>query len=334
MGPWIESMEAKARIIHGQMATARSLAEKAGLDPDEVARPYFDLLNELYADEFDFARLVDDADLVTRFVGPALENGPTMTIVTSVCRDLCTQIQGIAKAIVGLSSDERVRWPTDLDPQLAGLARGSLVVGVSIRDPDVGRDKGQPDLPGVSEAVVDAVRGAVRSVAMVARHVRDGDIDTDSLQADFPDPAIRDTVMVAASKLAPSGRRGIDSVSFLARESTASPAPPLTKKSRRTLSRALTHPIRIGGEGTFEGVVRAIDLDARRFEIRGVVGAGALRCMYETELHTSVMRILDTRVQVSGSYETAPNRQPRFIAVSSIRTLPNSDDDLFNLRQH
>lgn len=332
MGSWIEAMEAKARIIHGQMATARSLAERAGLDADEVVRPYFDLLNELYADEFDFARLVDDADLVTRFVGPALENGPTMTIVTSVCRDLRTQIQGIAKAIVGLSSDEQVRWPTDLEPQLAGLTPGSLVVGVSIRDPDVGRDTGQPDLPGISEAVVNAVRGAVRSVAMVARHVRDGGIDTDALQTDFPDPAIRDTVMVAVSKLAPSGRRGIDSVSFYARESTASPAPPLTQKSRRTLSRALTRPIQTSGEGTFEGVVRAIDLDARRFEIRGVQGAGAIRCMYETEHQTTVMRTLDTRVRVSGSYETAPNRQPRFIAVSSVHVLvdsPTPQGDIF-----
>ena len=268
---------------------------------------------------------------MTRFVGPALDKTPTIAIVTSVCTDLRRQIQGIAKSIIGLSTDDRVRWPEELDPQLEGLSPGSLVVGISIRETDRTRP-GQPDLPGLSDSVIESVRGAVRSVATVARHVGESDVDTDAIRSAFPDPAIRDTVMVATSKLAPTGRRGIDSVSLYARDAEP-PAHPLTQRSRRVLSRALSHPLRISGEGTFEGVVRAIDLDARRFEVRGVEGTRAVRCMYEPAHHDTVKRILDARVQVSGSYETARNRQPRFIAVSSIEILADPQRYLFGKSQ-
>lgn len=60
MGSWLKSLEAKARIIHGQMAEARKLAGEAGLDPDTVSQPYLDLINDLYRDEYQFARQVDD----------------------------------------------------------------------------------------------------------------------------------------------------------------------------------------------------------------------------------------------------------------------------------
>lgn len=43
MGEWGKSLEAKAKIIRGQMAEARKLALEAGLDPDDVSRPYLDL---------------------------------------------------------------------------------------------------------------------------------------------------------------------------------------------------------------------------------------------------------------------------------------------------
>lgn len=331
MGDWLEALEGKARIIHGQMAVAQSLAKTCGLDPEDIARPYYELLNELYRDEFDFARLVDSADLVTRFVGPALENGPTMAIVTSVCTDLRGEIRNIAKSIVGLSGEETVRWPSRFDPRLAGLSPGSLVLGITIQCPSENDGPGQSDIPGMSESLVEAIRGAVRSVATVARHVRKGDVDTDALQSAFPDPAVRDTVMLTASKLAPTGRRGIDSVSFYAGE-TGAQAAPLTRASRHALRQALDRPIRVGSEGSFEGVVRAVDFDARRFEIRSVEGVGTIRCMYQTDQDSEVASILDTRVQVSGSFEALPNRKPRFIAVESISRVRDPQGDLLKQR--
>ncbi len=65
MGVWVKALEAKARIIHGQLAAARKLAEEAGLDPDDVAQPYLDLINDLYRDEWQFAQSADEDRTLT-----------------------------------------------------------------------------------------------------------------------------------------------------------------------------------------------------------------------------------------------------------------------------
>ena len=329
MSGWVKALEAKARIIHGQLAEARKLAVEAGLDPDEVSQPYLDLINDLYRDECQFAQLVDDADLIVRYSGPAISLGPTMSMFTSVCRDLRSQIQGVAKAIFGLSVDEphasasrpRLRWPSELDPLLSGLAHGSLVVGVRIQSPEEDARVRQPALAGVSDSIVESVRMAVKNIATVSRHVGDSGIDEDAIQAELPDPAIRDTVLVAAAKLAPTGRKQYNGVTFYSKDDAEVPARELTPSSRRALNRVIARPVRARRAGSFEGVIREVDLDARRFEIRGVAGAGAIRCMYQSEEHELVRHSLDARVRVTGQYETLADQQPRLVAVSSLEVL-------------
>ena len=329
MGSWVKSLEAKARIIHGQLAEARKLAVEAGIDPEGVSQRYLDLINDLYRDEHQFAQLVDDADLIVRYGGPALSLGPTMSMFTSVCRDLRSQIQRVAKAIVSLSVDEplaalrqpRLRWPNELDPLLSGLAQGSLVVGVRIQPPEEDVRASQLALAGISDSIVESVRLAVRNIATVSRHVDEDGIDEDAIQSELPDPAIRDTVLVAAAKLAPTARRQYKSVSFYSRDDATAPTRELTPSSRRVLNQAIARPVRASHEGSFEGVIRAVDLDARRFEIRRVAGAGGIRCMYQSEEHELVRHSLDARVRVAGRYETMAGQQPRLIAVSSLEVL-------------
>ena len=322
MSQWTDAVEAKARIIHGQLAAACVIAERNGASADDIAQPYLELLRSLYRDEFAFAQLVDTSDLVARFVGPAVSGSdPTVTTVTGVFTTLRNQIRQIAKSIVGLSSDEKVAWPSDLDPHLSGLTHGSLVVGISIHSPEEDMEKGQAAIPGVSQEIFESVRGAVRSIATVAHHVRGNRVDEPGIESSFPDPAVRDTVMVAASKLAPTGRKGIEGVAFYGPEETRVEAPLLTARSRKMLNQALGSPIRVTGQGSFEGVVRAIDLDARRFHIREVEHIGGLRCMYGPGEHETAKTALDRRVRVSGNYEVTENQKPRLIAVTSIQLL-------------
>ena len=322
MSEWIDAVEAKARIIHGQLAAACALAERNGASADAMAEPYLELLRSLYRDEFAFAQLVDASDLVARFVGPAVSGtDPTVTTVTGLFHTLRSQIRQIAKSIAGLSTDEPVAWPSDLDPHLCGLTHGSLVVGISIHSPEESTKKGQVAIPGVSHEIFQSVRGAVRSIATVAHHVHGDRIDETAIESRFPDPALRDTVMVAASKLAPTGRKGIEGVAFYGPEETGVEAPLLTPRSRKSLQQALGRPIRSKGHGSFEGVVRAIDLDARRFHIREVESIGGLRCMYGPGEYETAKSALDRRVRVAGSYEVAEDQKPRLIAVTSIELL-------------
>ena len=229
--------------------------------------------------------MADASDLVARFHGPSVDlEQPPVTIVTYVFRGLRDQIRSIAKSIVGLTSDRRLRWPSELDPQLAGLARGSLLVGIKVPRPSDETPTGQVLLPEVSEQVFNSVRSAVRSLSAIARHVREDSVD-DSIREEFPDPAIRDTVMVAASRLAPTGKRGINSVVFYGPEPQQIEPRPLTSRSRMVLTQALVRPVKVKSSGAFEGTVR---------------------------------EILDARVTVSGSYETVGNQVPRLIQVGSI----------------
>lgn len=331
MGAWTNAVERKAAIIHSQLAIARALAAANRASADEISEPYLALLRTLYAEEFPFAQLTDSSDLVARFRGPAVDiHDPTVSIVISLFSDLREQIRSIAKSIVGLASDRRMLWPAQLDPHLSGVAHGSLLVGISVSPPASDTAKGhQYEIDGASDQVFESVRSAVRSLSLVAHYVGDGGI-SDSIREAFPDPAVRDTVLVAARRLAPSGRRGIESVSFSSPESEQDRVEALTPKSRLALSQALVSPVKVSTSGTFDGLVREVDLDARRFEIRGVSGVGAIRCVYGP-MHDQVVRAaLDARIRVSGRYDTIEGQRPRFMAVDRLEVL-NSPGTQLNM---
>jgi len=329
MGAWTNAVERKAAIIHSQLAMARTLALANRANPDQVSEPYLSLLRTLYAEEFPFAQLTDSSDLVARFRGPAVDiHDPTVSIVISLFSELREQIRSIAKSIVGLASDKRMLWPAQLDPHLSGLAHGSLLVGVSVSPPASDTAKGhQYEIEGASQQVFESVRSAVRSLSLVAHYVGDNGV-TDAIREVFPDPAIRDTVLVAARRLAPTGRRGIDSVSFSSPETEQDRVETLTPKSRLVLTQALFSPVKVNTTGTFDGLVREVDLDARRFEIRGVSGIGAIRCVYGS-MHDEVVRAaLDAKIRVSGRYDTIEGKRPRFMAVDSLEVLNSPGEQL------
>ena len=63
MSEWIDAVEAKARITHGQLAAACAIAERNGASADDMAQPYLEQLRSLYREEFAFAQLVDTPDI-------------------------------------------------------------------------------------------------------------------------------------------------------------------------------------------------------------------------------------------------------------------------------
>ncbi|WP_186471735.1 hypothetical protein [Synechococcus sp. BMK-MC-1] len=266
MGSWIKAIEARALIIHQELQAARALAVRMGQEPDAISGPYLDMLAKLYREDFAYASLADQADLVARFTGPGVTRPePPVSLVTGAFSKLRTQIQHIAKSIAGLE-DRTVRWPTHLDPHLSGLAYGSLVVGMRVPRPGEVDSQGQLVLEGVTDGLYAAVRDAVRSLPIIPRLIHEEGV-SDEVYSLFPDPAVRDTVMLAAHKLAPSkSSKGITDL-FLSCPGEEKIAPlPLTKKSREILRQTLVQPSskRSSGTDSFEGVVREIDLDALR----------------------------------------------------------------------
>jgi hypothetical protein len=61
-----------------------------------------------------------------------------------------------------------------------------------------------------------------------------------------------------------------------------------------------------------------VDLDARRFEIRGRGTSSGMRCIYEPLYDGDIIGLLNAAVRVKGSYEAAADEQPRLVRVEQI----------------
>jgi hypothetical protein len=85
---------------------------------------------------------------------------------------------------------------------------------------------------------------------------------------------------------------------------------------------------RFRGTDAFEGVVREIDLDALRFEIRGARYQRGIRCIYDERHKRQAREILDCTVRVSGSYEAAADEQLRLVAVERIEILKRPPEQM------
>lgn len=323
MGIWLDALTARARLIHQEIVAAQLLAQQRGVDPCIFTGPLYDELDRLYRDNFAYAHLADHSDLIARYRGPGVVNRePPISLLTTLFGKLKAEIRAIARAIAGLESSCRVRWPADLDPQLAGMAHGSLVLGMRVPRPgDRGAD-GQIQLPGVSDGLYGAVQAAVHSLPAIPPLIQHGQL-SEAIHEVFPDPAVRDTVMVAARRLAPSPQYRAINALFLnapGHGAESSRAQPLTWHSRVILSSCLDSPsrTRFKGAGSFEGLVRAVDLDARRFEIRWIGSSRGIRCIYEPGYDPLVSGLLDAAVLVRGHYEAAADQQPRLLQVEEI----------------
>ena len=307
---WVDLVEKKAALIFDQITSLRFLARRNDISLDGADRPYFELLRQLYREEFPLAQLIDLSDLVARFEGASISESSTPAkIVTSAMSGLRDQIRIIAKAIAGLNSD--VPWPDSLDPLLTGVARGSLVIGISIPS-----TRGHPALP---DPVLESVREAVGRVAVVSRYVRANRID-ESIEDEISDPAVRDTVLVAASKLAPTPQSRVDRLILFEPDVPDKEAVPLTTESRKVLRRAVAQPVKVRNAATFTGTVRAIDLVARRLEIRHVqeIDGGSIRCIYPKARIGSEREILNREVRVHGNYEQHVDGTPRLMEAGKL----------------
>ena len=323
MAGWIADLEAKAGIIHLELQAAMELAKRIGHNPDAIATPYLHSLAKLYRDDFALACLADHSDLLARFSGPGVHDcEPPMSLVTAAINKLHNSIQHIAKSIAGLE-EKAGSWPEHLEPRFSGVAQGSLVVGIRLPRPGELEAQGLVAADGLSEGPYQAVRDVVLSLPELPRLI-ESDTFSDSICARFPDPAIRDTVLVAAHRLAPSsGDLGINEL-FLSCPDSGELAPiPLTSRSCDVLRQNLNDlsAQRSCGHASFEGLVGNIDGEALRFGIRGAGQHRGIRCIYGEHDRAIVQGSLGCSVRVSGSYEAAHNDQPRLVAVERIEIL-------------
>ena len=234
MGHWLQTLEDKAAIICGQMTAARLAAGEDGADELAAVKPYLRLLGDLYKNEYPLAQAMDSSGLIACFQGPAVSASQLPAeLVGKVVKGIRDQVRQLAQAIASADGKQSSQGALALEPQLSGIVPGSLVVGLRLPQAPEARAARTPE--GLA---CDALRAAMLGLARVGKHL-ESDRLGEGLEKEFPDPTVRRALLIAASRIVPTGRNGLESVVFYERGQEPNEAPVLTPASRRVFQQAL-----------------------------------------------------------------------------------------------
>lgn len=319
---WQHQTHRRAMIVFDQLRAALACA------PSEEARaafladpgnPYLDLLDGLYGEDFQLARLLDLSDLVVRAEGPELRDPmPALRATTWLCDVANKQLRHLIVATMDLGEHERRRVARNINLRLTGLAPGSLYAGFRLL-PEHDEDL----LDAALEAAYADARGAMQDLSKIPSYI-DNDRVSPDIAGVLPDPAVRDASLLAAFHLSPTGKLGIHTLGLSV---PGAEATELGQRERVVLREALRRPdLADGHAGKFIGEIRELDMDKTRFHLRGVSGVGTLRCVLpEVPDSRQAKALMGETVAVSGRYATDAAGRPRLLLVESldaIRVIP------------
>jgi hypothetical protein len=320
----VTSIHRRAHLIHGQIASAMTILEKSGKDPQSVLSddsPYLSLLSALYEEEYQLAKISATSDIVIHAEGPSTVDFPVLSLVSALFLDIGKQFRTLAKSVLPLSLDDIRGAMKKLDIRLTGLAPGSIYAGFAINNP--------PPLPLLAteeeDSAVAAVKDVITKLAIVPKYIRDDGIDP-SISDAITDPAIRDIALMAAFNLAPTGRRGIHTLEIASPHVNEKPSQ-LTQMGRTVLMEFVVKRPVAGKKkklGAFTGELRALDLDKNRVVLRNIEQGGSLMCILPLTLGKA-KQLIGKTVRVTGEYETDANGRPRLMVVREANPTGNME---------
>lgn len=323
MSEWADFVKGRARLIVDQIADLRTRLPNSSSDDPGLAALYH-MLEELFEKDLRLAQLRDDSDLLLRAEGDAFEHDPKLQLVTTVFSNVTAQVTGLTRAILGVRLDGRFK-PSSVDLGLSGIAKGSLYFGLKAQPPEA-----TLPLLGQVDSLYDSTKRALQIIDDVAHTVEHDDekISMEDVSEVVLDPRIRDAALVAVQRISPSGRQGIKTISVSGKLKV--PAAELNANTRRAIRASLDKPVIRGDEIEFLGQVREIDLDARRFELRGIADeqVRGLRCAYRTLEGARPRELLGSTVRVRGLVERAADDVPRLMSVTSVQIVRPAPENL------
>lgn len=328
MTGWTDQVRAQVRLLIGQIAVMDSRFGSMGIEDKSALDQYYLMLENLYDRDFQIAQTRDNSDLVIRVEGVAFDSSPRLQLVTSVFDNVSNQVTGLTKAILGLWADSRIS-PSSIDLGLSGLAKGSLLFGLKAQMPSEQENKGA--LLGEMDTLFASTKKALSVIDDVA-HIVYRDADTVSMEAVsevVEDPRVRDAALVAVQRLSPSGRRGIDSVSVSSHHNGRRPAE-LTSENRKSIRDSLLRPVITGENIELIGSVREIDIDSRRFDLRGIADENVrdVRCAYRNVSGVDPRRLIGSMVKIRGLVDRSLDGIPRLVSVTDLEILKPAPSEL------
>lgn len=320
MDTTVSSLHHRAQIVHEQIALALIAQRDSGMDMSGVISTYTSLLSEMYSESLPLARLLDTSDLILHAEGPAARHHAAGTgAVAWLCGEAERRIRQLGMAALKLTGNTAQAAEQDLRVLLNGLAPGSLYLGFSVDSATrMASSQETLNLSDGSHSELDTIRDAVRMLPQVQQFVGDESVDKEITEA-IEDPQVRDAMLMAAYHLSPTGRRGIHTVEISAPRSNEKPGI-FTNRERVVLRESALRSPLMGNtkRGSFVGVLREIDLDARRFHLRDVPDVGSVRCVLGELSAETARKLIGHGVKVTGDYESDASGRPRLIRVEHV----------------
>lgn len=321
---WKESVERRAALLHQQIAAMQRLvAEKPDSTQllEEACSPYYQLLDELYVKELPLAKAMDQSDLLLHLEGRDLEAAnPSVALVANIFSDMRKQVSGVIRALLG-SLEDRLVLPKEIELRLNSFVRGSLYLGFRLPESTSKNQllSGDPLIAASEKALqtIGALAGELQTETQIGR-----------LNETFPDPAIRDATLNAIYHLAPTGRRGIEKMDLMVKGLPQPRWSQLTPQTRKVVASLLAREAELAAQKEtrkFSGVVRQMDLDTRRIQLRSDSTSGPknIRCIFPPELDNEAKSWLNRNVEVTGQTELYQGK-PSLVHINKVRILPET----------
>lgn len=320
---WEHVARERARLLQRNLASLRAWVDKAGFDDAAEAEQTFELLaksslallDEITFRDLPLARLLDQADLVLHVEGDAAAGVVRASLVS---RFLTGMQRSLARVMRQLALDVKVDGQGAVDLGFLGTAPGSLYIGFALPRPE---DMGL--LPGVMGADSIALAGRALKLLSAGTLAAAEDASFDRLAQEVPDPRVRDAVLLAVNELAPTKASGVSLVELSGRAGAVAAMTPGTRKQSAVLLKESAARAKI--RATYVGVVREIDLDLKRFELRGVDNIRTLRCAYDMPDEGVPKTWVDRRVIVQGLVEQDRQGQPAMMWATDIEIVPDDE---------
>jgi hypothetical protein len=323
MTTWKAQLEKQARLLIREIVML-----EGSLGSDYVGsslQSLYETLERIYSNDMSIADLRDRSDLILKLRGEALEDGARLQLVTSILENVTGRVTDLTKVMLGEWAEGRVT-PSSLDLALSGMARGSLLLGLTTSLDK----KGRSTLLGDKDTLFVSTQRALQTIDIVSHIVdeREGPIELEEVSEQVVDPMVRDAALLAVQRLAPSGRRGIDTLTVIGQDG---PPAMLTAEHRKAIRDSLLKPVIHGDDIQLAGYVREIDLDAHRFELRGIDDQQIrdVRCAYRDLAHIRARDLLGSYIRVRGLVERTADGVPRLLSVLDIEILQHPREEIY-----
>lgn len=325
---WPGVVSGKIKILHQQIAALQNWVSAAGGSRemlDALCVPYYKALESIYAEDVPLAEAIENSDLLIHVKGAEADaESPRLSIIADIFNRVRKEVGGVAYAIAKVAN--KTSLPKEVDLGLSAYARGSLYLGFAMPPPNAPDKDGNVGLLNEEDPLYVATKSALLSIGTATRDL-DSENPKESLARSFPDPQVRDRVVSAIRQLAPTGRKGIDSVSIGGRSVGDQREVVLTPQLRGTISKLIENPVESEETSVFEGTMREIDFDMRRFYLRKLtnVPQSDIRCAYEEKDEKLAESLANKYIRVIGKVERSKDNVPRLIEVHSMEQINLSE---------